>query len=149
VVDGVMPGMTGVELLARLKAENRSMPSIMITGYGDIKMATKAMNAGAIDFVEKPAPDDVLLASIDRALAQVREEAAPSPSQRGATDTIAALTKRERDVMRLVVEGMPNKEIAATLGISQRTVESHRAAVMKRTGSASLPDLIRLVMRAG
>ena len=148
VVDSVMPGMTGLELLKRLKADNCSLPTIVITGYGDINMAIKAMNAGAMDFMEKPAREDVLIASIDRALAQAEESEQPSESQAAARALIAALTKREREVMHLVVAGLPNNKIAASLGISQRTIENHRAAVMKRTHSASLADLIRLVMQA-
>jgi two-component system CheB/CheR fusion protein len=147
VVDSVMPGMSGLELLRRLKAEDRSLPSVVITGYGDIRLAIKAMNAGAMDFVEKPAPEEVLLASIDRALRQA-DTATPSTSRSVAAENLSHLTPRERQVMYLVVEGLPNKEIAASLGISQRTVETHRASVMKRTRSASLPDLIRLVMRS-
>ena len=148
VVDSVMPGMSGLELLRRLKAEGRSLPSIVLTGYGDIQLAIKAMNAGAMDFIEKPAGDEVLLASIDRALSQVGDPLARSVSQTDAADYLSLLTPRERQVMYLVVEGLPNKEIAVSLGISQRTVETHRAAVMRRTRSASLPDLIRLVMRS-
>ncbi|MHB1204986.1 MAG: response regulator, partial [Rhodospirillaceae bacterium] len=148
VVDSVMPGMSGLELLRRLKAEDRALPSIVITGYGDIQMAIKAMNAGAMDFVEKPAREEILLGSIDRALRQAGETGPRSQTQSAAAESLSHLTPRERQVMYLVVEGMPNKEIALTLGISQRTVETHRAAVMKRTHSASLPDLIRLVMRS-
>jgi two-component system CheB/CheR fusion protein len=148
VVDGLMPGMSGLELLNQLKAENRDLPSIVITGHGDIAMAIQAMKAGAMDFIEKPARLDVLQASIDRALTQAGDTAKRSSAREAAAASIAALTPREREVMDLVVEGQPNKEIAFNLKISQRTVETHRAAVMKRTGVASLPDLIRLVMRA-
>jgi FixJ family two-component response regulator len=123
------------------------LPSIVITGYGDIPMAIKAMKVGALDFLEKPAQDGALLAAITRALAHAADDGDHSDVQAAAA-RIAALTPRERDVMDLVVQGLPNKEIAANLKISQRTVEAHRASVMKRTGSGSLPDLIRLVMRS-
>ena len=149
VVDGLMPGMDGLELLKLLKAEGRALPSIVVTGHGDIAMAIKAMKAGAIDFLEKPARPEELVASIGRALAQVSDTPERSIARQTAAASLAALTAREREVMNLVVEGQPNKEIAFNLNISQRTVETHRAAVMKRTGSASLPDLIRLVMQAG
>jgi two-component system CheB/CheR fusion protein len=139
--------MGGIELLQQLSAENAGLPSVMITGYGDIAMAISAMKVGAIDFIEKPARPDELLAVVDRALAQATATASPSAAEQSAAAVIAALTPREREVMGLVVDGLPNKLIAHRLGISQRTVENHRAAVMKRTGSASLPDLIRLVMR--
>ncbi len=149
VVDSVMPGMSGLELLDRLKLEGRDLPSIVITGYGDIPMAIKAMKVGAMDFIEKPAQQERLTASIERALAQAGDSAKRSFSQKTATTLINTLTTREREVMNLVVEGLPNKQIAFNLKISQRTVETHRAAVMSRTGAESLPDLIRLVMRAG
>jgi len=149
VVDSVMPGMNGLELLQRLKAENHSLPSIVITGYGDIPMAIKAMKVGAMDFIEKPARSEDLTSSIDNALAQANDANNRSVAQNAAAASIALLTKRERAVMNLVVGGQSNKLIAHNLNISQRTVETHRASVMKRTASASLADLIRLVMRSG
>jgi two-component system CheB/CheR fusion protein len=148
VVDALMPGIGGIALLERLKARSRGLPAIMVTGHGDIAMAVEAMKAGAIDFLEKPVHPDELLASIERALDRIGEPAKLSAWRQTAAGLIAGLTPRERDVMDRVVEGRPNKIIAHDLGISQRTVENHRAAVMKRTGVASLPDLIRLVMAA-
>jgi len=148
VVDALMPGMGGIALLERLKAENRSLPAIMITGHGDIAMAVQAMKAGAADFLEKPVRAEELLASIERAFDRSRDSAKLSLWHKTAAERIARLTPRERDVMELVVQGRPNKIIADDLRISQRTVENHRAAVMKRTGVTSLPDLIRLVMAA-
>ncbi len=148
VVDALMPGMGGIALLERLKAEKRSLPAIMITGHGDIAMAVQAMKAGAADFLEKPIRAEVLLSSIERALDRSRDSAKLSLWRKTAAERIARLTPRERDVMDLVFEGRPNKIIADDLGISQRTVENHRAAVMKRTGVTSVPDLIRLVMAA-
>lgn len=147
IVDSVMPGISGLDLLKRLKSEGRDLPSIVITGYGDVAMAIKAMKAGAIDFIEKPARQETLIASIERALMQARDMSARSAAQNAAAANIASLTAREREVMDLVVQGIPNKQIAHKLQISQRTVETHRAAVMKRTGVESLPDLIRLVMQ--
>jgi len=149
LIDSVMPGISGLELLRRLRTEGHELPSIVITGYGDITMAIKAMKVGAMDFIEKPAKLDLLVASIDRALAQAADSHKRTDEQMAAAAAIAGLTLRERQVMDLVVQGLPNKQIAFDLEISQRTVETHRAAVMKRTGSESLPDLIRLVMRAG
>jgi two-component system CheB/CheR fusion protein len=148
VVDGRLPGMSGLALIDWLKKDGAHLPAIMITGYGDIPMAVAAMKAGAVDFLEKPVRNSELLASIDRALARA-SSSNPSPSKDAATARIAALTIRQRQVMDQVVAGHANKEIAARLGISQRTVENHRAVVMKRTGTKSLPDLIRLVMQAG
>ena len=148
VVDAVMPGMGGIALLERLKVENHELPAIMITGHGDVTMAIRAMKAGAADFLEKPVRPDELLASIERALERAQDSLKHSTWRKTASERIARLTPRERDVMDLVVQGRPNKIIADDLGISQRTVENHRAAVMKRTGVRSVPDLIRLVMAA-
>ena len=148
VVDALMPGMGGIALLEQLKAGNRGLPAIMITGHGDVAMAVQAMKAGAVDFLEKPIRPDELLASIERALERIRDSRKLAEWCETAAERIARLTPRERDVMDLVVQGRPNKIIAHELGISQRTVENHRGAVMKRTGAASLPDLIRLAMAA-
>jgi two-component system CheB/CheR fusion protein len=148
LVDGLMPAMSGLDLLKHLKHKNISIPAIFMTGYGDMKMAVAAMKAGALDFIEKSAKPDVLLASIDRALAHAGDIADVDGERRNASKKLSTLTPREREVLNLVVEGLPNKQIAFRLNISQRTVETHRAAVMKRTAAASLPDLIRVVMTA-
>jgi two-component system, chemotaxis family, CheB/CheR fusion protein len=148
VIDAMMPGMDGIALLESLTASNRGLPAIIITGYGDVAMAVRAMKVGAADFLEKPIRADELIASIDRASGRSRDSAKRSAWRKTARELIASLTPRERDVMDLVVQGSPNKIIADVLGISQRTVENHRAAVMKRTGVATLPDLIRLAMAA-
>jgi two-component system CheB/CheR fusion protein len=148
VVDALMPGMGGIALLERLKARIHGLPAIMVTGHGDIAMAVEAMKAGAVDFLEKPVRPDELLASIERALDRIGDSTKLSAWHKTAAARLARLTPREHDVLDLVVEGRPNKIIAHDLGISQRTVENHRAAVMKRTGAATLPDLIRLVMAA-
>jgi two-component system CheB/CheR fusion protein len=148
VTDALMPGMGGIALLERLKAENRGLPAIMITGHGDIAMAIQAMKAGAADLLEKPVRPDELLASIGHALERIRDSGKLAEWRKTAAERLARLTPRERDILDLVVRGRPNKIIAHDLGISQRTVENHRSAVMKRTGVASLPDLIRLVMAA-
>jgi len=148
VVDARLPGMDGLALIGRLKKDSIHLPAIMITGYGDVRMAVAAMKAGAVDFLEKPVRHSELLASVDRALTRA-SSSNQSPSNDAALARLAELSVRERQVMDQVVAGHANKEIAARLCISQRTVENHRAAVMKRTGTKSLPDLIRLVMRAG
>jgi two-component system CheB/CheR fusion protein len=147
VVDAHLPKMDGVSLIRRLKEDGALFPAIMITGYGDVSMAVAAMKAGAIDFLEKPVQYDELLACVDRAMA--RASSPNSSPNEVAVKRIAQLTVRQRQVMAEVVAGHANKEIAARLRISQRTVENHRAAVMKRTKSKTLPDLIRLVMQAG
>ena len=149
LVDALMPGMGGIALLERLNVENSGLPAIMITGQGDIAMAVQAMKAGAADFLEKPVRSDELLAAIDRALERAQDGSRLSEWRQTAVERIAALTGRQREVMDLVAQGRPNKLIAHQLQLSQRTVENHRAAVMKRTGVASVPDLIRLIMAAG
>lgn len=143
VVDVHMPGMNGLEMLARLAAMGSKLPAIVITGQGDIVMAVEAMRAGAVDFIEKPVDPSALLASIGRALRQVASPRERSAAQAAAAMRIAGLTKREREVLDLVVVGHLNKEIAARLNINQRTVETHRAAVMKKMGAASLSELVR------
>ena len=111
-------------------------------------MAVEAMKAGAIDFIEKPVSHDELLASIDRALELTRGSMALSAWHEAAAKLIAGLTPRERQIMDLIIVGQPNKIIAADLKVSQRTVENHRAAVMKKTRSKSLSDLVRLSIAA-
>jgi two-component system CheB/CheR fusion protein len=148
VVDARMPGMDGLELLQRLKDQRNRLPAIMITGHGDVAMAVQAMKAGAVDFIEKPIGYKELLASVERALEQAGDTAKASAWRETAATSIAGLTVRQRQVMDLVLAGHPSKNIAADLGVSQRTVENHRAAVMKKTGSRSIPALIRLALAA-
>jgi two-component system, chemotaxis family, CheB/CheR fusion protein len=148
LVDAGMPGMSGLELLQRLKDEGARLPSIMITGNGDVPMAVKAMRAGAADFIEKPVGREELLASIERAMERTRDATKLTAWHDSAATCIAGLTTRQREIMEMVLAGHPSKNIAADLGISQRTVEKHRAAVMKRTGSKSLPALARLAIAA-
>ena len=140
--------MSGLDVLERLKTEGHRLPAIMITGDGDVRMAVRAMKAGAADFIEKPIGRDELLASIERALEQTRDSAKLSAWRETAAARIAGLTTRQRQIMDLVLAGQPSKNIAADLGISQRTIENHRAAIMKKTGSKSLPALIRLALAA-
>jgi two-component system CheB/CheR fusion protein len=148
IVDARMPGMGGLELLQRLDNGRHRLPAIMITGHGDVPMAVEAMKAGAVDFIEKPVGYQELLASIERAMEQAGDSAKLSAWRENATTSIAGLTARQRQVMDMVLAGHPSKNIAADLGLSQRTVENHRAAVMKKTGSRSIPALIRLALAA-
>ena len=148
LVDARMPGMGGLELLQQLKSDGSRLPAIMITGQGDVPMAVEAMRAGAADFIEKPIHRKELFASIERALEHIRDSAKLSVHQEAAATRLARLTVRQRQIMELVLAGHPSKNIAADLGISQRTVENHRAAIMKKTGSHSLSALIRLALAA-
>ena len=145
----LMPGMSGVELIERLKAEGHQLPAIMITGNGAVPMAVQAMKAGAVDFIEKPVGHEELLASVKRALDQTRDTAnAVCIVGRRPRRRVASLTTRQRQILDLVLAGHPSKNIAADLGISQRTVDNHRAAIMRKTGSKSLPALIRTALAA-
>ncbi len=146
LVDAVMPGMSGFALLQRLKDKGDRLPAIMITGNGDVHMAVRAMQAGAVDFIEKPVGSDELLASVDHALEQMRDSAKLSAWREAAAVRLAGLTARQRQILDLVLAGHPSKNIAADLGISQRTVENHRNAIMHKTGSKSLPALVRLAL---
>jgi len=120
----------------------------MITGNSDVPMAVQAMKAGASDFIEKPIGHGELLTSVERALEQWRDSNKLFAWRENATNLVAGLTSRQRQIMQLVLSGYPSKNIAADLGISQRTVENHRAAIMKKTGSNSLPALARLALAA-
>jgi two-component system CheB/CheR fusion protein len=148
LIDAYLPGMDGLELLQQLCDAGHRMPSIMITGNSDVPMAVRAMKAGASDFIEKPIGHSELLASVERALEQSRDSNKLFAWRETATDLIGSLTSRQRQIMELVLSGYPSKNIAAVLGISQRTVENHRAAIMKKTGSNSLPALARLALAA-
>ncbi|MDP3895591.1 MAG: response regulator, partial [Mesorhizobium sp.] len=148
VVDGYLPGMTGLDLLRRLRDEGSRLPAIMITGNSDVAMAVAAMKAGASDFIEKPVGHAELLASVEHALEHARDSGKAAARRQSAADRLAGLTERQREIMDLVLAGHPSKNIAADLGISQRTVENHRASIMKKTGSKSLPALARLALAA-
>ena len=148
LVDAYLPGMSGLELLQRLNDAGDRLPTVMITGNSDVHIAVQAMKAGASDFIEKPIGHGELLASVERALEQSRDANKLSAWRQEATSHIASLTPRQRQIMDLVLAGQPSKNIAADLGISQRTVENHRAEIMKRTGSRSLPALARLAVAA-
>jgi FixJ family two-component response regulator/PAS domain-containing protein len=149
LVDAYLPGISGLELLQSLHETGNHLPSIMITGRGDVQMAVKAMRAGALDFIEKPVSYDELLSRVSRALAQSPDPAKRSAWQENAASNVARLTVRQRQIMELVIAGHPSKNIANDLGISQRTVENHRAAIMKKTESRSLPALAKVAFGAG
>jgi FixJ family two-component response regulator len=149
LLDVRMPGMSGLELQEELNRRGVVLPVIFITGHGDVPMAVEAMQRGAFDFLQKPFRDDDLAERIRRALARDRK----LRSQIGEKDQIRArldrLTPRERQVLKLVTDGKPNKVMAAELGVSQRTVEIHRAHVMRKMGASSLAQLVRMTIIAG
>jgi two-component system, chemotaxis family, CheB/CheR fusion protein len=148
VIDAYLPGMSGLELLRRMKEAGHHLPSIMITGNSDVAIAVEAMKAGASDFIEKPIGRGELLLCIERALEQSRDSSKLLAWHDEAASHLTDLTPRQREIMELVLAGHPSKNIAADLCISQRTVENHRAAIMKKTGSKSLPALARLALAA-
>lgn len=149
LLDMRMPRMTGLALQEELTARGIVLPVIMLSGYGEVSIAVAALQRGALDFLEKPVDETHLLAQVDRAFA-VDSERRRQLSVRSACSTrLQRLTPREREVMTMVVAGMANKVVAYELGISQKTVESHRARVMSKLEVQSLADLVRLEWIAG
>ena len=144
VLDVRMPGMSGLELQQQLNLRGAVIPVIFITGHGDVPMAVEAMQHGAFDFLQKPFRDQDLIDRIQRALERdARNRAALAQRQR-IRASFEGLTPREREVLTLVTRGKSNKLVAAELGVSQRTVEIHRARVMEKTGAGSLAELVRM-----
>ncbi len=144
VTDVRMPGMSGMELLARISA--RTMPVIVVTGHADVPLAVTAMKEGAVDLLEKPFPAEDLIGAVRRALALGQDAMESVASAEEARARLAALSLRETEVLNRLVKGQPNKVIAYEMGISPRTVEVHRANVMKKTQTANLSELIRLFL---
>ena len=146
VLDVRMPGMSGLELQQQLNLRGAIIPVIFITGHGDIPMAVEAMQQGAFDFLQKPFRDQDLIDRIQRALERDARNRAALDQHAGIRARLDSLTPREREVLTLMTRGQPNKIMAAELGVSQRTVEIHRARVMEKSGAASLAQLVRMVM---
>ncbi len=144
VLDIRMPGMSGLELHARLLARASKIPVIFVTGHGDIPMAVKALHDGAFDFIQKPYRDQKLLDRINQALAWDTQHHSQEEKKRDLKQRFAELTPREREVMDCVVRGLANKVIAMDLELSQRTVEIHRARVMEKMAARSLAELVKM-----
>jgi two-component system response regulator FixJ len=149
VLDIRMPGMTGLELQDILQARNIKIPIIFLTGHGDVPMSVKALKAGAVDFIEKPFNDRVLLTRIREAI----EQDSQTRTNQARIDEIRRryvhLTRREKEVMRLVACGYSNKEIARQLEISRRTIDVHRARLMEKMQAHSLPELVNMAAICG
>jgi len=143
IVDVQMPEMNGIALQEALVARHSPLQLIVMTGHADIPLAVKAMKAGAVDFLEKPFEEQVLLDSVRRALDRAKSAGDHAKEARGAAARLALLTDRERQVLDLIVSGMANKVIAHELSISPRTVEIHRARVMEKMDAGNLADLVR------
>jgi two-component system, LuxR family, response regulator FixJ len=149
LIDVRMPDMSGFEVQEELRRRQVELPVIVITGHGDVPLAVRAMRAGAVDFIEKPYPESVILEAVERALeldrAAIRERAAAETVRERA----ARLTTREREVLDELIAGQPNKVIAYHLSISPRTVEIHRARVMEKMAARNLSELVRMAIEAG
>jgi FixJ family two-component response regulator len=147
VLDFSLPGLNGLELQKRVAVERTDMPIMFITGYGDVPMTVQAMKAGAVEFLTKPFSDQVLLSAIRAALERSRIALRREEEMRVLQDRYASLSRRERQVMELVVSGLLNKQIGGELGISEITVKAHRGKVMHKMKADSLADLVRMATR--
>ncbi len=148
VLDLRMPGMSGLELQEEMARRGLGLPVIIITAHGDVPAAVRAMRAGAVDFMSKPFSDQALLDRIHQALLQDARGRVERAARNAIAARISLLTPREREVMDLVVSGKPNKEIAAILDLSTKTVETHRARVMDKMEASSVADLVRMVLES-
>jgi FixJ family two-component response regulator len=146
VLDVRMPEMSGLELQEQLNRQGAVIPVIFVTGHGDVPMAVEAMQTGAFDFLQKPFRDQDLIDRIRRALEKDRANRAALDERSLIRERLESLTPREREVLDMMSSGKPNKVMAADLGVSQRTVEIHRARVMEKMGAASLAQLVRMVL---
>ncbi len=149
LLDVRMPGMSGLELQEHLRSEGITIPVIMVTAFGNIPLAVRAMKTGVFDFIEKPFEGSELLDRIHRALAREDRSHEDAKYLRKIRNRLDSLTPREREVLELVITGMLNKQIAGELGISIKTVENHRARVMDKMQIVSLAELVRLAIAAG
>ena len=149
ITDVRMPGLTGIDLLRRVRELGIEVPVIVITGHGDVPLAVEAMRFGAVDFLEKPFDDEILLQSVRAALRQQAGTAKRQSERAEIEGRLATLSPRERDVLGGLVAGRANKQIAFELGISPRTVEIYRANLMDKMQAGSLSDLVRMALITG
>jgi FixJ family two-component response regulator len=149
VLDVSLPDLNGLDLQEKIADARAEMPIIFISGYGDVPMTVRAMKAGAAEFLTKPFGDDVLLAAIDAALERSRQVAGEQSALQSLRDRRASLSRRECEVMDLVVSGLLNKQVGGELGISEITVKAHRGRVMEKMQARSLADLVRMSQRLG
>jgi FixJ family two-component response regulator len=148
ITDLQMPGISGIELQQALLERGHGLPVVFITGFGDVPKAVAAMKGGAVDFIEKPFQNEVLLAAVNRALQREAESLRREEEAQDSARRLATLTPRERQVLDLVVDGKANKVIAADLELSIKTVEFHRAHVMQKMGAESVAELVQRVVAA-
>jgi FixJ family two-component response regulator len=144
ILDVSLPDLNGLELQQRIAADRLDMPIIFITGYGDVPMTVRAMKAGAVEFLTKPFTDDVLLSAIGHAIERSRTTLGDAANVRELRERYASLSRRERDVMALVISGLLNKQVGAELHISEITVKAHRGKVMRKMKADSLAELVSM-----
>jgi FixJ family two-component response regulator len=147
VLDVTLPGLNGLDLQKRVAVDRTDMPIIFITGYGDVPMTVQAMKAGAVEFLTKPFGDDALLSAIRQGLERSRAALDYEAEIRGLRDRYASLSRREREVMALVVRGLLNKQVGFELGISEITVKAHRGKVMRKMKADSLAALVTMAAK--
>jgi FixJ family two-component response regulator len=148
VLDVALPDLNGFDL-QKLVADRADMPIIFITGYGDVPTTVRAMRAGAVDFFTKPLVDDALVSAIRNALTRSCAALGDAAYMRALRESYASLSRREREVMALIVAGQLNKQVGGELGISEITVKAHRGRVMRKMNADSLPELVRMADRLG
>src|SRR5216683_4011360 len=149
VLDVSLPDLNGLDLQKRIAVDRIDMPIIFITGYGDVPMTVQAMKAGAVEFLTKPFGDDVLLRAIRHAIVRSRTSLDHEAEMQALRDRYASLSRREREVMALVVSGLLNRQVGGELGISEITVKAHRGQAMQKMKADSLADLVKMAARLG
>ncbi len=149
ILDVNLPDLNGLDLQQRLAPERAGMPIIFLTGYGDVPMTVRAMKAGAAEFLTKPFDDEVLLAAVRGAIERSREALARETEKSSLQARFASLSRRERDVLQLVVKGLLNKQVGGELNISEITVKAHRGKVMQKMNAKSFADLVNMAAKLG
>ena len=149
IADLRMPGMGGLDLQDQLSTHQVSLPVIFLTGYGTVPASVRAMKAGAVDFLEKPVDDQTLLDAVHKALERDRRARGNQAGMQALEQRLAILTPREYEVLTFIISGRLNKQVAAELGTTEKTIKVHRARIMKKLQCASLAELVRLAEKAG